>query len=181
MADAAKAMLIDRMVTALTASCITALDASDDTRAGIVQAGREYEGQPDLDRIIIQVLDSHPQEDIRWMDDMKGYETDLGFSLPEHGKGLLGGLRWNTQRGTVRGVINLNRTGETGSTAMNIRQTVLARVKSTLQQDATLRGFTDDFGESVHYFQVARQPEYDLVEGNYEAYIDWAALTTLPR
>ena len=181
MTTAVKSMLITRQVTALTAACITDLDAADTTRAGVVQAGKEYTDESAKDRIIILALDSHPAETRRWMDEVKDHEDDLGFKLPENGRGLLGGIQWNVIRGCVKVMINLSHAKISGSDALNIRQVVLSRVKSTLQQSATMKGFTDDFGERVHYFKVARQPAFDLVGPNYEAYVDWAALTTMPR
>jgi len=180
MATTCKALLITRMVTALTAACITDLDADDNTRAGLVAAGK-YEGQQDLDRIIILPMDNHPAEDVRWMDEMKDYESDLGFKLPADGKGIIGGKQWNVLRGTVKVIVNLSRGSFTGAEEIEIRQTVLSRIKSTLQQSAQMRGFTDDFGEMVQFFKIARQPEYDQVDDCYEAYVDWAALTLMPR
>jgi len=174
-------MLITRQVTALTAACITDLEEDDTTRAGIVMAGKEYTGESAKDRIIIQCLDSHPAAQRRWMDEVKDHADDLGFQLPENGRGLLGGTQWNVIRGTVKVMINLSASKISSSDALNIRQVVLSRAKSTLQQDTTMRGFIDDFGEKVHLFKVARMPEFDLVGPNYEAYVDWAALTTMPR
>lgn len=181
MASGVKSMLIARQVTALTAACITDLAANDDTRAGVVLAGKEYTDEAAADRIIILALDSHPVGKRRWMDGLQDHEQALGFELPEGGKGLLGGRKFNTIKGTVKVIINLSRTQKTNAEAMDIRQTVLSRIKSTLQQSSTMRGFVDDFGEMVHLFNIPQMPEFDLVGGNYEAYVDWAALTTMPR
>jgi len=179
MTTAVKSMLIVRQVTALTTACITDLDADDTTRAGVVQAGKESTDETAKKRIIIQALDSHPAAQRRWMDEVKDHEDDLGFKLPENGRGLMGGLRWNVIRGCVRVMINLSAATISNADALNIRQVVLSRVKRTLRQSSTMRGFTDDFGESVQFFNVARSPEFDLVGPNYEAYVDWAALTTV--
>lgn len=181
MTTAVTSMLVARQVTALTAACITDLDEDDVTRAKIVQAGKEYTGESAKDRIIIMALDSHPKEQRRWIDEVKDHEDDLGFRLPENGRGLMGGVKWNVIRATVKIMINLSRTKISSVEALNIRQVVLSRVKSTLAQDTTLRGFVDDFGEAVQFFNVTRVSKFDLVGPNFEAYVDWSALTTMRR
>ncbi|GAG21201.1 unnamed protein product, partial [marine sediment metagenome] len=137
MATAVKGMMIARQVTALTAACITDLDADDPTRAGVVQAGRESTYETIKKRIIIMALDSHPAAQRRWMDEVKDHEDDLGFKLPENGRGLMSGVQWNVIRGCVEVMINLSAATISNADALNIRQVVLSRVKKTLRQSST--------------------------------------------
>lgn len=170
---AAKAMLVEKMVTALTTACITNVATNDTSRAGVVVPNK-YEGESGKDKIVIVVMESHPEDDVHWMNEMKDHKTDIGFEIPYN---FFGGMESITHRGTIKVIVNPNRKAE-GQNVVDMRQTVLSRVRQTVRTDTTLKGFTDDYGESVHVFKIARVMEFKKVGNSYVAFVDWIAWAT---
>lgn len=174
MADGVKTLLSNRMAALLEAACVTALAANDPQRVGAIAVGG-YTSDPLKDRLVIVLYDSHPLEDVRWMNEYKDHQADLGYEIPHD---FIGGKRSDCLRGTIAIQTNFSRTKESEAEAMAIRQAVLGRAKQALEDGIdNLRGFADDFGESVIDIVLSRNPEYRKVGANYTAYIDWSAWT----
>jgi len=160
------------------------LERGDTTRASVVAIGGDYNGPIDTDRIVILVLDGHPKDEEEWMDRAKNAQADMGFTLPDNGYGMMGHRRFDMIRGTVRVRLNLAGTGGRapvkGEAAMEIRQTVLPRVRHILDTDTSLAGFFDEYDGTVQIFNVSRVQTIDLQGGNSDSYVDWTALVTVP-
>jgi len=173
-------MMIERIVTELTTACIT--NIHDSSKVGTVCAGR-FEGKLDVQRIVISVLDFHPEKDGEWGEDHMDWEADTGWvDMPS---GIIGGPLFEIMRGTVKLAFkfsgNTKRPRLSTSEAQAVRQRVLARARHALKQAATLKGFEDEFGVCVMDFQISRIPRYRQVDEGFTAYLDWAAPTSVPR
>ena len=178
MADSAMSMLIGRQAAVLEAACKTNVDETDPSRAGLVTVNEFTDEPGKYGGIVLVCMDSHPADEDAWRSEMKDYKADLGFELPNDGRGFIGATRFKVFRGTVKVITRIE---EAGQTVIDIRQAVLARAEQALQESTALTGFTDDFGVSVQFFNVARVLEFKQVGGDQVAYLDWAALATAPR
>ena len=177
MAASAMGMLISRQVALLEAACKTNVDEDDRSRAGLVVANEFTDEPGKYGGIVLVCMDAHPGEKA-WRSEMKDYQADLGFELPNDGRGFIGHTKFKVFRGTIKVIV---RTDEDGQDAIDIRQAVLARAEQALTETTTLTGFTDDFGVALQFFNVSRVLEFKQVGGDAVAYLDWAALATAPR
>lgn len=174
---AIKSVLCTAIKVALQAACIDDVDPADDALVGLVVLGR-YASSVVTKKIVIEVHPQHPlgperqeRKSSQGEKQQDGYE----WSLPAE---TIGGMRLRWYRGTVQIRYHLRMDRET---ALPIIQTVVERVRQTLETSMSLIGITDDFGNRIHALEVTDDYAFTNEAGDpatERVFVDWRALVS---
>lgn len=178
MTTAIKDLLCVAMKDALQIACID--DVSDDTRAGLVVVGR-YTGSITRYKIVIEVHPQHllgPERDQGR--DTQGHIQPDGYAweLPAE---TIGGSRFRWYRGTIqiRHYLKMER-----EDALAIIQVVAERIADVLENEPSLIGLVDGFGNRIHALEVADTYAYTNEAGDpatERTFMNWRGMVSRRR
>ena len=182
MTTAVKTLLLDNMLTVLTASLITNVAVDDESRVGTIKLGRFRNAITAVTGgISVEIHGNHllgPTKEAG-KDTAGDRDFSSAWNLPVE---TVGGslLRWI--RGCV--VVQYHFKTQTRDEADTIIEVVAARIRMALSDNSTLIGLEGDFGEMSHTLEVSDNYSYTN-EGEKPAsgrlFIEWRALISRRR
>jgi len=180
MAVAIKGELCAAIKDSLQAACIDDVDPADPALVGLVVLGR-YASSVTVKKIVVEVHPQHPlgpEKEERKSSQAEKQQDGYKWDLPPE---TIGGSRFRWIRGSVQIRYHLRMDREE---ALPIIQVVVERVKQALDNDASLIGIADDFGNRVHALEVTDDYSYTNEAGDpatERVFVDWRALVSSRR
>ena len=180
---AVKTLLLDNIVTVLTASLITNIPTDDDTRVGQIVIGRYRSSMAKVTGgMSVEVHGNHLLGPTR-TEAGKDTPGDTSFSsswdLPLE---TIGGSIYRWMRGVV--VLQYEFKTKTRDEADTITEVVAARIRAALYDNSAFIGIEDTFGSLIHAVEVADNFQYTN-EGYKPAtgrlFVEFRAMTTRKR
>lgn len=180
MAVAIKGEICSAIKASLQKACIDDVPPDDSSLVGLVVLGR-YASSVTVKKIVIEVHPQHllgPDKEERRNTQAARQQDGYKWDLPPE---TIGGARFRWIRGTIQIRYHLRMDREA---AVPIIQVVVERVKQALENDRSLIGLTDDFGNRVHALEVTDDYSYTNEAGDpatERVFVDWRAMVSSRR
>lgn len=178
-------LIIDALVTDVTAECIDSVPEDDHSRAGLVRAGR-LQSDPIAPVNSVTLHPNFPPKREEWPHKLaerhqRTRESQWGAPMIG-GAAEIGGSQWWWRRGSAHLQCFFEALSLTRSEARQYANLFRRRVEAAIYQAPTVLVCRDSFGEGV--VGVVRPVESFIVEGGgpptswiWQGWIKWEALT----